>query len=248
MADEEGAFETSRDQRDVLPWEDKRRFQKIYTEQAVRSYLYLSFGMGAIAALLPILLLMTGGYNSHYSISFFYHVNDVSRNVLVGSLWATGMFLFLFHGLSKLENWILNLAGAAAISVAMNPMAATQCEDGHGNAFSIHAASAIFFFLCLATVAVLLSKGRVKHIIYPPKRRRFMVAYNVAGAAMIAMPLIVAAIHFLDGARCESHTVFWIETLGIWAFAFYWFVKTFEYKLLLRIHWTEGSRRRARAS
>jgi hypothetical protein len=235
-------YQTGKSKSDLLKWEDKKRFQQLFTTQAVKSYVYLSFGMGVVALALPIALVLFGGYRDHYSISFFYYVPGPTRDILVGCLWAEGVFLFLFHGLSKAENWILNVAGVAAISVAMNPMPTEQCAPGP--AITLHAASAILFFLCLAIVAVGLSKQRIKYIIYPPKRRRFARAYDVAGGAMIAMPLAVAAIHFLGPRECESHWIFWIEALGIWAFAVYWFVKTLEYKLLLRIQLRAGSRRR----
>jgi hypothetical protein len=241
MENEAVPFEPSTPRTDLLPWQDKRRFQRIFTVQAVRSYIFLSFGMGLVALLLPILLLIFGGYSGHYSISYFYHVPGPTRDILVGSLWATGLFLFLFHGLSSLENWLLNFAGLAAISVAMNPMPVEQC--GRGPALTLHAISAMIFFALLAIVAVALSKGRIKHIIYPPKRRRFAAAYNIAGAAMIAMPVAVAALHFLGSRECESHWIFWIECAGIWSFAAYWFIKTFEYRLLLRVRWPTASRR-----
>jgi hypothetical protein len=243
MAEEEEVSgpETQGDQ--LLPWADKERFQKLFSKQAMRSYLYLSFGMGLVAFLLPIALVVSSGYEGHYSISYFYHVGDLSRNILVGSLWATGVFLFLFQGLSRVENWALNLAGVAAIGVAMFPMPAQQCGSGDG--FSLHALSAIVFFLCLATVAIGFSKTRIQYIIYPPKRRRFARAYNLAGAAMVAMPAAVVALHYLAGGRCETHWIFWVEVFGIWAFALYWFVKTIEYKTLLRIKWfpTQAERR-----
>ena len=225
------AFQTGKDSGDLLPWENKKHFQEIFSAQAVRSYVLLSFGMGVVAFLLPIVLPIAGGYEGHYSISYFYHVSDLTRNILVGALWATGVFLILFHGLSKRENWLLNIAGIAAISVAMNPM-----PDNQGNNdLTLHAASAILFFACIAIVAVFLSKERIKYIVYPPKRRRFAAAYDAAGVAMIAMPVAVAAIHFLGGTKEESHWIYWIEAFGIWSFAAYWFVKTFEYCLLLRI-------------
>jgi hypothetical protein len=226
-------FDTGKTRGDLLNWEDKKRFQALFAAQAVKSYVYLSLGMGIVAAALPLLLVVAGGYGGHYSISTFYHVSDLTRNIMVGCLCAEGVFLILFHGLSKLENWILNIAGVAAISVAMNPMPVDQC--GPGPAITLHAASAIVFFACLAAVAVFLSKGRTKYIIYPPKRRRFDIAYDLAGAAMIAMPVGVAAMHFIGRGTCESHWIFWIETLGIWAFAAYWLVKFTEYRLLLRI-------------
>ena len=239
-------FQTGKDSQDLLPWEHKKEFQKIFSAQAVRSYVLLSFGMGVVAFVLPILLPLAGGYAGHYSISYFYHVSDLTRNILVGALWATGVFLILFHGLSKRENWLLNIAGVAAISVAMNPMPKNQGN----NELTLHAASAILFFACIAIVAIFLSKERIQYIIHPPKRRRFAVAYDVAGIAMIAMPLAVAAIHFLGGGKEESHWIYWIEAFGIWSFSAYWFVKTLEYCLLLRIKLRLGtlqfSPRRAR--
>ena len=223
---------------------DKRRFQSIFRKQAIRSYLLLSFGMGAVAAALPILLVLFGGYENHFSISYFYYVNDATRNILVGGLCAIGVFLFLFHGLSRLENWILNIAGLAAIAIALSPMtlfggssALDQQCSREGQAFdvSIHTISAIVFFACLAGVAVFLAKGRVRHIADHATRRLFKRAYDAAGIAMIAMPPAVAAYNLLSGRGCASHWVFWVECVGIGAFAFFWFVKTFEYRLLLRV-------------
>jgi hypothetical protein len=220
--------------RNALRLEDRQRFQNIFVDQATRSYILLSFGIGGVAFLLPIVLMIAGGYAGHWSISSFYYVPETPRNILVGSLWATSVFLFLFHGLSDLENWILNIAGVAGISVAMNPMGSQQCAGG---GVSLHSASAILFFLCLAFVAIALSKGRIRYIVDPTVRKRFKRAYNAAGAMMVAMPAAVAAIHFIGKKGCESHHIFWIETFGIWAFAAFWFVKTFQYRLLLGVRW-----------
>ena len=235
MTSETPAFDETKQEGELLPWADKTRFQKRFSDQAVRSYVLLSLGMGVVALLLPVALVIAGGYTGHYSISYFYHVSDLTRNILVGALWATGVFLFLFHGLSDWENRILNLAGVAAISVAMNPMPTGQCDEG--STFTLHAVSAIVFFICLAIVAIFFSKERIKYIIYPPKRQRFKRAYEAAGFLMVAMPAAVAFLHFSGNRGCETHWIFWIETLGIAAFAFYWFVKTLEYKLLLRVKW-----------
>jgi hypothetical protein len=226
---------TDGERHELLPWEDKERFQKLFTGQAVRSYLFLSLGMGLIAFSLPIALVAVGGYEGHYSISYFYHVSELCRNILVGSLCATGAFLCLFHGLSKVENWILNLAGVASVSIAWNPMGAQCPADPVGGGPGIHAASAMLFFACLAIVAVFFAKTRVSYIIYPPKRRRFILAYNLAGFAMIAMPVAIFIGHWLGNRGCENHWVFWIECAGIWAFSFFWFVKTYEYRLLLGV-------------
>lgn len=213
----------------ALDWGSKLKFRRLFTRQAVTSHVFLSFGMGIISFLVPIALPLAGGYDGHYTISYFYYVSDLSRNLLVGGLCATGAFLFLFRGLSRLENWLLNVAGAAVIGVALIPMPNNQANKS----LTPHAALAMLFFACVAIVAIGLSKGRIKYIIYPPIKRRFAMAYTAAGAAMIVMPAIVLAIHWLGGRAEQSHTIYWVEAFGIWSFAFYWFVKTQEYRLLL---------------
>ena len=221
----------------LLHPEIREHFQNAYIDQATASFLKLSFGMGAIAALLPIALMLADRSGDHWSISSYYYVQPgglpggTARNLLVGALWATGAFLFLFRGLSRAENWLLNLAGLSGISVAMNPMAADQCARKSG--FPVHGASAAVFFLCLAIVAIGYSKKRVQFITDKRMRRRFITAYNVVGAAMVIMPATVVAIHYLARTGCTNPWIFWVESLGIWAFAIYWFIKTAEYRILL---------------
>jgi hypothetical protein len=228
------AFASGADPRLLRP-EDQHRYQRQFESQAVRSYLYLSLGIGLIAVLLPILLVIAGGYQAHDSISSFYHQQTgPARDIMVGCLCAVGVFLFLFHGLSTLENWLLNAAGAAAIAIALVP---SPGDTGYGSTW-VHRGAAILFFLLLAIVAVFLSKGRIKGIVDERKKRWFAAAYTVAGAAMAAMPVIVAALQFVPGGLFKSHWVFWTECAGIWSFSAYWFLKTFEYRLLLRIRWT----------
>jgi hypothetical protein len=232
MATAASLYDPYVNKRSLLKSDAKRHYQRIFTAQAVRSYLFLSLGIGVIAALLPILLMISGGYEAHDSISSYYHDQaGPTRDILVGSLCAIGVFLFLFHGLSKLENWLLNVAGLASISVALNP----SPGEGRGSLL-LHTGSAIVFFILLGIVAVLLSKGRLKDIVDRRRKRWFTAAYNAAGLAMVAMPIAVVALHFATGG--QSHWVFWTECAGIWSFSAYWFVKTAEYRLLLRVRWT----------
>jgi hypothetical protein len=42
-------------------------------------------------------------------------------------------------------------------------------------------------------------------------------------------------VHYLGGRAEHSHWIYWIEAFGIWSFSAYWFVKTLEYRTLLRI-------------
>jgi|SRR6185295_15929160 len=222
------AFQTGPRKHDLLPPQKKRHFQNVFEAQAVRSYLYLSLGTGLIAVLLPVLLVVAGGYATHDSMSSFYHDTDgPARDILVGSLCAVGVFLFLFHGLSKLENWLLNVAGIAVIAVALIP---SPGDTGYGSAL-IHRGAAIVFFVLIGVVAIFLSKGRIKDIKDEAKRRGFAAAYNSVGILMIALPGVVALAQ-------GHHWVLQTEWAGIWLFSAYWFLKTFEYRLLLRVYWT----------
>jgi hypothetical protein len=228
MATAASAFQASTTKDQLLTSQDVRRYQRIFEAQAVRSYLYLSLGIGLIAIALPVLLMIAGGDRPHDSISSFYHdTTGSARDILVGSLCAVGVFLFLFHGLSKLENWLLNVAGVAIIAVALIP---SPGSTGSGSPWP-HRGAAIVFFVLIGIVAIFLSKGRIKNIRSERKKRWFTAAYNSAGAAMVVLPVFVAA---LQG----TNWVFLTEWAGIWAFSAYWILKTIEYRMLLRIRWT----------
>ena len=209
-------------------------YRKKFTRQAVSSFMFLCSGMGLLAFLLPILLVITGGWQN--SISAYYHApGELPRDVLTGGLCAIGVFLMLFRGLSDLENWLLTVGGVAAIVVALSP-GLEKCAP----AITLHLVAAIIFFLCLAVVAIGLSKKRIDNIVYERWRKRFKLAYNIAGAAMIGMPAVAAIFYFTADDRCQTRALFWIESFGIWAFSFYWFVKTLEYRLLLGVRWPPG--------
>lgn len=230
MAKVQSAFKPDPAGGGFLKADDKREFQRKFEVQAARSYLYLSLGIGLIATMLPLLLMWRGGYFAHNSISSYY-TNDIgsSRDIMVGMLCAVGVFLFLFHGLSKTENWLLNFAGIAVIAVAFVPMTVSEL---------LHRGFAILFFLLIGLVAIRYSKGRVELIKDEQSRRLFKTAYTVAGSAMILLPMIIVALQFAPWGKFE-HYMFWIESIAIWAFSAYWFVKTAEYRLLLRITWFE---------
>lgn len=227
----EAAQGGSPDQATAAQWKQKYRIEREFRERAIVSYLWLCFGIGVVALALPVLLLVFGTGGPHHSISHYYHGGDNARNILVGSLWATGVFMFLYQGLSWAENWTLNIGGLAAISVAMNPVGVEKVRAS----FGLHEASAITFFACLALVAVVFARRRLEHIIHPPYRRLFARAYAVAGVVMIGMPAVIAFLEWPRVGAVQSDWIFWIESFGIWAFAFYWFVKTVEYRMLVRL-------------
>lgn len=214
-----------------IDWRLKDRSRKDFSERANLAFLIQCFGIGVIALLIPILLPLMGGYAGHYSISYFYHV-PAAHNWFMGLLWAVGIFLILFQGLSKWENTFLTVAGFCLILVAMVPTSKNQSSE---SLFSLHAAFAVAFFACLFVVAIFYSKSRLDYILWPPMRARFKLAYNITGWAMIVLPLLAYGVHLFDG-RERGHEIFWIEAGAIAAFSAFWFVKTWEYKRLLGLN------------
>ncbi|MFO6447504.1 hypothetical protein ACLBKU_10205 [Erythrobacter sp. NE805] len=212
----------------AIDWRRKDAYRKDFARHANLAFLIKSFGIGVIALAVPIVLPLVGGYSGHYSISYFYHVPE-TRDLFVGLLWALGLFLVLFQGLSRAENLLLTLAGVLLICVAMVPTGIAQCTD---TAFDWHEGFAFAFFACLFVVALGFSKRRLTYILWPPLRARFARAYTFAGVLMIALPLAAWGIAQWQGPDC-GHAVYWTEGAAILAFAFYWFVKTIEYKRLL---------------
>lgn len=215
-----------------IDWAKKDKFRKDFKARAGFAFLVLCFGIGLIALITPIVLPLVGGYKGHYSISYFYHVEG-TRDIFVGLLCATGVFLILFQGLSKWENHILSLAGVFLILVALVPTGTDQCA---GEAFTWHAGFAVAFFACLFIVAIFFAKSRLDYILWPPLRKRFERLYTIAGVLMIGLPLSAYVLHFFDTQDC-SHAIYWIEVGAMLSFSMYWFVKTIEYKRLLGLDW-----------
>lgn len=212
----------------AIDWRRKDEARSDFSRRANFAFLIKSFGIGFVALLVPVTLPLVGGYDGHYSISYFYHVEE-TRDLFVGLLWAVGVFLILYQGLSRWENLTLSAGGLFLILVAMVPTGTDQCDD---TMFSWHAAFAVLFFACLFIVAIFFAKRRLDFILWPPLRARFERAYNLAGCLMISLPLLAYAVHLLEGGDC-GHVIYWIEFAAIVSFSSYWFVKTWEYKRLL---------------
>jgi hypothetical protein len=50
------------------------------------------------------------------------------HNIFVGALCALGVFLVAYNGYDDLDRWITNIAGAAAIIVALFPTKPASCR------------------------------------------------------------------------------------------------------------------------
>jgi hypothetical protein len=196
------------------------------------TYFALRFAAGLLGLLLPLVLVGWGlahnvGWSSMGSLSAFYWLsqsqpadsNALLRDWFVGSLVAVGACLIIYRGYGHLENRLLNLAGLAAVAVAFKPMPWPQL---HEDKLQIHYAAAVTFFLLIAATIWFCARDTLSAITDAKVRARWAVTYQVFAIAMVAMPLA----GFLLAQR--AHQAIWIEALGVWVFAAYWFVKTYE--------------------
>ena len=192
------------------------------------TYLRLRVGIAAIGVVLPLLLALGAwtfeGASLQSSMSAYYHTG--MRDVFVGALFAIGIALYAYQGFSAAENLVLSVAGVLAVLVALFPT-----EGGAAPAWTadVHGAAALLFFACLAYVSVFRAGDTLSLIRDTRRAWALEQIYRGLGIAMVASPLIALAVAWtLRPPSGEPSVVFFVEVFGIWAFAAYWLVKSWE--------------------
>ena len=199
------------------------------------TYFTLRRGLGFMAFVFPLALLVGGGLDQiQQSLSAYYHfarqdprpgAGDM-RNVFVGILCAVGISLFLYKGYSRGENNALNIAGGAVILVAWVPMdwpeKASPTPMGE-----FHKISAMVFFFAIGYVCVRHAKDTLADLNDGTKRRMFRRAYYVTGSLILAVPAVIFVLF-----RWHPHWVLVIEWAGVWIFAAFWLIKSYEIFLI----------------
>jgi hypothetical protein len=193
------------------------------------TYFSLRLGMGLLAVALPLALWLGGRFADHEalrcSMSAYYY-SPTMRDKFVGILCAIGLFLYLYKGFSRQENWALNIAGAFALLIALVPTS-PDCEGG--KQFSAHEAFAILFFLAIAYVCLFRAADTLSLIRDAQKAERLRTLYRGLGVLMIASPLVAAVLaQSLQPRSPRRSLVFFVETVAVLTFAAYWLVKSRE--------------------
>jgi len=201
------------------------------------TYTRLRYGLAFLAAIYPVLLYAVGsvfhGISPRDTMSEYYYASaagasDAPMRVwFVGVLFAMGVFLMLYRGFSLRENLFLNLAGILAICVAVFPMpwgCAQACP-----ALNLHRLAAILFFACIAYVSVRCARETLYLISDATLRERYRRRYRWIGLAMLFSPVVALVFSGMVGGMQKYVYIF--ETLGIWAFAYYWWTKSRELAL-----------------
>ncbi len=193
------------------------------------TYFHLRLGIVVLSALLPWLLV---GYSlvvhrelKQDSMSAFYGAYDgAMRDYFVGIVWAIGSFLILYHGFSVAEDWALNVAGACAILLSLNPCYCWTVPPGSN---PLHGAFAITFFVCMIYVCWFCAYDTVT--ILPARRESFYEqSYRWIGWALLAILVAALIVHlkYPDYHRI----IFLVEATSVTVFAGYWAMKSAEFR------------------
>lgn len=204
-----------------------------------RTYVSLRVGLVLFAPTFPFLLWVIARWNNinlPNSISEFYWTfgppNFVwpGRVVFVGVLFFLGLSLILYRGFTTIENWMLNLAGALAIVVALCPMPMPNSSESNPYSF-LHLPAAYALFVCLAFVALFCTKETLVYYPDPSGRRRFQIGYGFIATIMIISPGVLKLIPY---EITDTKWLFIVETIELAMFSAYWGLKSLE------LYWSEA--------
>ncbi len=198
---------------------------------AVASYLNLRRGIGIIGTALPFVLfvgndILTHRVGTRGSVSGYYYTD--MRNVFVGSMVATGVFLLCYH-YERLDNILSGLGGACALGVAffptMPPDHPTSQEKLVG---AFHVSFAAGFFLTLAYFCFFLfTRSNLPGTAQTDRKKLRNGIYRICGVVILICLVLCVVSTFLlpDSFVNDVHPLFYLESLAIISFGVGWFIK-----------------------
>lgn len=196
------------------------------------TYKALRWSMAGVAAVFLVSLAVYKAFGQdperRDSISAYYHHTnqDVPMQVLfAGTFAAIGLLLIAYQGYTDLENWVLNVAGAALLGVLLFPMdwpidpAVPQSVRE-----KIHIGCAVVFFLGIAYVSLFRAHDTLDHMTDRARARLYRNLYLATGVLMALVPAIWLAVYL---AQVKSH-VYVVEFCGVYFFLSFWVIKNIE--------------------
>ncbi len=205
------------------------KIQEKNDSSLVISYLTLRAILGLLAILLPFILFFGAwiifGTKLQSSISAYYHTK--LGDVLVGSLFAFGIFLFAYKAYKDLDNdhIVAKLACVFAIGVALFPTN-DKCAAMTFVTY-LHYVFTMAFFVTLIIFCLKLFVKSDQKKPYNLKKRLRNKIYRVCGWVMIICMVGIAIYIIIPSTKgwLGGSFVFFMETFAIWAFGISWFTK-----------------------
>jgi Protein of unknown function (DUF998) len=203
------------------------------------SYEVLRNGIGVLGFAFPIVLIVGGGLDHiQSSLSAYYHYSSAQpdqygagtvRDLFVGMLCAIGAFLFFYRGHSLQEDVALNIAGIAAVLIALFPMDwPPYAGSAMTMAAKVHTVAATAFFVMIAYDCVFRARDTLCIMDGPRRRRAFERLYLAFGILMLATPATVILLEVTSTAAEIGHKTLIVEAGGVFVFAAFWLVKSVE--------------------
>jgi hypothetical protein len=197
------------------------------SDTLVHSYLYLRRAIGLIGLGLPAVLiigkLIVQGGGLQDSISSYFYTD--MRGVFVGSMCAVGAFLLSYRGYDVIDDVAGNLAGVAAIGVALFPTAPGDPSSTAVVIGVMHLVFASIFFLTISFFAIFLFR-RTSEMGPTERKLQRNRLYLTCGVVIIACLLAIAGVHqFLAGVTAGLHPELWLETIAVMSFGVAWLTK-----------------------
>ncbi|MFI9379900.1 DUF998 domain-containing protein [Kutzneria sp. NPDC052558] len=193
----------------------------------VHSYLYLRRAIGFIGIGLPAVLiigkLLIQGGGLQDSISSYFWTD--MRGVFVGSMCAAGAFLLSYRGYEPVDDIAGNVAGIAAIGLALFPTAPDNPDATASVIGVVHLVFAAFFFLTIAFFAIVLFR-RTSEMGPTERKLQRNRLYLTCGLVIIGCLLAIAVVgRFFADATAGLHPELWLETIAVMAFGLAWLTK-----------------------
>src|SRR6476646_10556851 len=164
------------------------------------TYFTLRMGIVVLSAALPVGLYAYSLDVDHglveTSMSAFYGAYEgAMRNWFVGVLCGVGAFLILYQGFSRLEDWLLNLAGGFAVCTALTPC---NCWcDAVGGRSIWHIVFAVSFFASMALVVWGCAEDTVTLLPSAALQRKFRRTYRGIAFGLAASPVAALVVSYL---------------------------------------------------
>jgi hypothetical protein len=158
------------------------------------------------------------------SVSGYYYTS--MRNVLVGSLCALGVFLFMYFGYDRWDNWLTNAAGVSAVGAALFPAAPVNPSSAARAVGYVHLACFALLFTMMAIIALWLFRRTQPGFERTPAKRRRDLVYQICGIVIVTCLVLTPIESLIIGSSISPfHPLFWLEATATFAFGLAWLVK-----------------------
>lgn len=194
-------------------------------DDKIISYKQLQILMGLAGIFLPLLVIIGKYFSSQTfalenSISDYYD-NGTGGDILVGVLFALGVFLFAYKGPERIDSIIANIGGTMAMGIALFPTTSDKKF-----VYTTHLVCAVLLFTVFIVFSMYLFRKTKNHTKPTPEKIKRNRLYFLCGIIMIICIVGMFGCYLINPSFASKYNViFWGETLALIAFGTSWLTK-----------------------